>query len=62
MLLLDNSAWARLDCASPSDLLTAACAHTNRAGVPHYDHDYDILAELTVLRFDSRWLAQAGTL
>ncbi len=48
--------------ASPSDLLIAACAHTNRAGVLHYDRDYDILAELTVLSFDSRWLAQAGTL
>lgn len=48
--------------ASPSDLLIAACAHANRAGVLHYDRDYDILAELTVLSFDSRWLAQAGTL
>ncbi len=48
--------------ASPSDLLIAACAHTNRAGVLHYDRDYDILAELTVLSFDSRWVAQAGTL
>ncbi len=48
--------------ASPSDLLVAACAHINRAGVLHYDRDYDIVAELTVLSFDSRWLAPAGTL
>lgn len=48
--------------ASPSDLLIAACAHTNRANVLHYDHDYDVLADLTVLSFGSRWLAQAGTL
>jgi hypothetical protein len=57
VLLLDNSAWARL-----SDLPIAACAHTNGAGVLHYDHDYDVLAELTSLVFDSQWLALAGTL
>ncbi len=48
--------------ASPSDLLIAACAHSNGAGVLHYDRDYDVLAELTRLAFDSQWLAVAGTL
>ena len=48
--------------ASPSDLLIAACAHVNAAGVLHYDRDYDHLVELTDLRFESQWLAERGTL
>jgi predicted nucleic acid-binding protein len=48
--------------ASPSDILIAACAHTHRAGVLHYDRDFDVLAELTGLAFDSEWLAPAGSL
>jgi predicted nucleic acid-binding protein len=48
--------------ASPSDLLIAACAHINGAGVLHYDRDYDVLVELTGLAFESEWLAPAGTL
>ncbi len=48
--------------ASPSDLLIAACAHVNGAGVLHYDRDYDVLGELTGLVFDSQWLAPAGSL
>jgi predicted nucleic acid-binding protein len=48
--------------ASPSDLLIAACAHLNDAGVLHYDRDYDLLVELTELTFDSQWLSPAGTL
>lgn len=48
--------------ASPSDLLIAACAHVNEAGVLHYDRDYDVLSELTGLVFDSQWLAAAGSL
>jgi len=48
--------------ASPSDLLIAACAHVHGAGVLHYDHHYDVLAELTGLAFNSQWLAPAGTL
>jgi predicted nucleic acid-binding protein len=48
--------------ASPSDLLIAACAHTNGAGVLHYDRDYDVLGEFTGLVFESQWLAPAGTL
>lgn len=47
--------------ASPSDLLIAACAHIHGAGVLHYDRDYDVLAELTGLRFESQWLAPAGS-
>jgi predicted nucleic acid-binding protein len=39
--------------ASPSDLLIAACAHTNAAGVLHYDRGYDHLVELTGLHFES---------
>jgi predicted nucleic acid-binding protein len=48
--------------ASPSDLLIAACAHNNGAGVLHYDRDYDVIGELTGLVFESEWLAPAGTL
>lgn len=48
--------------ASPSDLLIAACAHVNHSGVLHYDGDYDVLLELTGLRFESQWLAPAGEL
>lgn len=48
--------------ASPTDLLIAACAHANGAGVLHYDRDYDLLAAGTGLSFDSCWLAPAGTL
>lgn len=42
------------------DALIAAAAQENVAGVLHYDHHYDRLAE--VLRFESRWIAPAGTL
>jgi predicted nucleic acid-binding protein len=48
--------------ASPVDLLIAACAHANGAGVLHYDRGYDHLLGHTSLRFDSRWLAGPGTL
>jgi predicted nucleic acid-binding protein len=48
--------------ASPSDLLIAACAHVHGAGVLHYDGDYDVLAELSELVFESHWLASAGML
>ena len=47
--------------ASPADLLIAACAHVNGAGILHYDRDYDRLVELTGLQFASHWLAPAGT-
>lgn len=48
--------------ASPSDLLIAACAHANDAGVLHYDRDYDLLLRLTELHFESAWLAPAGSI
>jgi predicted nucleic acid-binding protein len=46
----------------PVDLLVAALADRHGAGVLHYDHDYDLLAERTDLRFESVWLAPRGTL
>ena len=47
---------------APVDLMIAACAHEAGAGVLHYDRDYDRIAELTSLRFESVWVAPAGTL
>lgn len=44
----------------PSDLLIAAAAQDAGAGVLHYDHHYDRLAE--VLDFESRWLAPPRSL
>jgi predicted nucleic acid-binding protein len=46
----------------PIDLMIAACAHEAGAGVLHYDRDYDVIAELTSLSFESVWVAPAGTL
>jgi predicted nucleic acid-binding protein len=42
------------------DVLIAAAAQHAGIGVLHYDHHYDRLAE--VLDFDSRWIAEPGTL
>jgi predicted nucleic acid-binding protein len=47
---------------SPIDLMIAACAHEAGAGVLHYDRDYDVIAEFTSLRFESVWVAPAGSL
>lgn len=47
---------------APSDLMIAACAHAAGGGVLHYDRDYDLILEHTRLRFESVWLADAGTL
>lgn len=47
---------------APTDLVIAACAHLAGGGVLHYDRDYDLIAEHTRLRFESVWLAGAGTL
>lgn len=47
---------------APTDLVIAACAHLAGGGVLHYDGDYDLIAEHTRLRFESVWLAEAGTL
>lgn len=45
----------------PADLLIAACAHAEGAGVLHYDRDYDVIAERSGLDFESEWLAPAGS-
>lgn len=47
---------------APTDLVIAACAHLAGGGVLHYDRDYDLIAEHTRLRFESVWVAEAGTL
>ena len=46
----------------PVDLLVAALADRHGLGVLHYDRDYDLLAENAGLRFESVWLAPAGSL
>lgn len=46
----------------PVDLLTAALAEAHGLGVLHYDSDYDLIAERTDLRFESRWLAPQGSI
>ncbi|MGH2938218.1 MAG: PIN domain-containing protein [Solirubrobacterales bacterium] len=46
----------------PIDLMIAACAHEAGMGVLHYDRDYDRIAELTSLSFESVWVAPAGSL
>ena len=46
----------------PTDLLIAACAHTEGAGVLHYDRDYDLIASHSGLSFRSEWLASAGSI
>jgi predicted nucleic acid-binding protein len=46
----------------PIDLMIAACAHEAGAGVLHHDRDYDRIAELTSLQFESVWVAPAGSL
>jgi predicted nucleic acid-binding protein len=46
----------------PADLLIAACAHSEGAGVLHYDRDYDLIAKHSGLDFQSEWLASAGSL
>jgi hypothetical protein len=46
----------------PPDLILAALAEANGTGVLHYDRDFDLIAEHTDLRFESVWLASAGSL
>lgn len=46
----------------PADLIIAACAHSEGAGVLHYDGDYDVIAQRSGLDFRSEWLAPAGSL
>ncbi len=45
----------------PVDLLVAAVADVHEVDVLHYDHDYDVLAEHTLLRFRSVWAAPRGS-
>lgn len=45
---------------SLADVLIAAAAQENGAGVLHYDHHFDRLAD--VLAFESRWIAPPGSL
>lgn len=47
---------------SPADLIIAACAESEGAGVLHYDRDYDLIAQKTSLQFASEWLAPPGSL
>lgn len=47
---------------APVDVMIAACAHEAGMGVLHYDRDYDRIAELTSLSFESVWVAPAGSL
>lgn len=46
---------------NPMDLLVAAVAHQHGIGVLHYDHDYDLIAEHSGLRFASVWVVPAGS-
>lgn len=42
------------------DYLLAAAAQHTAAGVLHYDHDYDTLAE--IMDFDSIWISPPGSM
>lgn len=44
------------------DLVLAALSERHDLTLLHYDHDFDRLHRTTVLRFESEWLAAAGTL
>jgi hypothetical protein len=46
----------------PADLMIAACGHEAGMGVLHYDRDFDRIAELTSIRFESVWVAPAGSI
>jgi predicted nucleic acid-binding protein len=45
----------------PIDLLVAVIADEHAAGVLHYDHDYDLIAEHSGLRLNSVWVADRGS-
>jgi len=53
---------ARFHRRPPIDFLIAAVAHRHTLGVLHYDRDYDLIAEHSALDFESRWVAEPGTL
>lgn len=44
----------------PADLLIAACAEIHRAGLLHYDRDFDFIAAVTGQ--PTQWLAAPGSL
>lgn len=44
----------------PADLLIAASAESHGVAVLHYDHDFDLIAEVTGQ--PTRWVLPAGTL
>jgi predicted nucleic acid-binding protein len=46
----------------PVDLLVAAVAHEQAAGVLHYDSDYDTIAKHSGLRIRSVWIAPRGSI
>ncbi|MEX2447351.1 MAG: PIN domain-containing protein [Solirubrobacterales bacterium] len=46
----------------PVDFLIAALADRHGLGVLHCDRDYDLLAEHSGLRFESRWAVPPGSL
>jgi len=46
----------------PTDYLIAAAAHAHRLGILHYDRDYDVIAKHGGLEFESRWIAEGGSL
>ena len=45
---------------SPADLILAACAETNGLSVLHYDHDFDLIADVTGQPME--WVAPAGSI
>ena len=45
---------------SPADLILAACAEVNGLSVLHYDHDFDLIADVTGQSME--WVAPAGSI
>ena len=45
---------------SPADLILAACAEANGLAVLHYDHDFELIADVTGQLME--WVAPAGSI
>jgi len=45
---------------SPADLILAACAESNGLTVLHYDHDFELIADVTGQPIE--WVAPAGSI
>lgn len=45
---------------SPADLILAACAEANGLSVLHYDHDFDLIADVTEQSME--WVVPAGSI